>query len=107
MAVPTLQLDTNIPVALVAELRPVRMTRPATFDPMIGDAHTLAHCVFPRVHEQLHVIVAHPGCISDAFALFMNKFGRDGPSPADTDVDRVIEEGDGKDGQKHRHRQDT
>jgi hypothetical protein len=105
MAIPTLQLDANIPVALVAELRPVRVTRPATFDPMIGDAGAFPHSVFPGVHEQLHVVMPHPGCIPDAFAFFVNKFGRDRPCPADTDVDRVIEEGDGKDGQKHRHRQ--
>jgi hypothetical protein len=107
MAVPTLWLDPNIPVALVTELRPVGVTRPATFDPMIGDTGALPHSVFPRVHEQLHVIMPHPGCIPDAFAFFMNKFGRHRPCPADADVDCVIEEGDGKDGQKHRHRQDA
>ena len=86
MAVPTLQLDANIPVALVAELRPVWMASPAPFDPMIGDTDAIPHSVFPGVHEQLHVIMPHPGRVPDAFAFFMNKFGGDSPCPANSDA---------------------
>jgi hypothetical protein len=74
---------------------------------MIGDTGAFPHSVFPGVHEQLHMIVPHPARVPDAFAFFMNKFGGDRPCPANADVDRVIKEGDGKDGQKNRHRQNA
>lgn len=107
MTVPAFRLYSNVAVAPVAELPPVRVAGAATFNPMILLPHTFTHHLVPLAHKEPHVVMPHPGRIPDAFSLFMDDLGSCRRPATDTDGERVIDSGRGKGGQKNRHRQNA
>tara|TARA_B100000959_G_scaffold123970_1_gene130146 strand:- start:35479 stop:35754 length:276 start_codon:yes stop_codon:yes gene_type:complete len=70
MTVPTFWLDSDIGVATITKFFTITVAATTVVNAIHCHSNTIPNSIFSCVLQQIHVIMAHPIRISNAFSLF-------------------------------------